>query len=33
MEVPQVEHSFYNVRFGLMMLMPTAVFVGYIPLR
>ncbi len=31
MKVPQVEHSFYNVRFGLMMLMPTAVFVGYIP--
>lgn len=31
MDVPQVEDSFYNVRFGLMMLMPTAVFVGYIP--
>jgi len=31
MDVPQVEHSFYNVRFGLMMLMPTAVFAGYLP--
>ena len=31
MDVPQVERSFYNVRFGLMMLMPAAVFVGYIP--
>ena len=31
MDVPQVDHYFYNVRFGLMMLMPTAVFVGYIP--
>jgi hypothetical protein len=31
MKVPQVEHSYYNVRFGLMMLMPTAVFSGYLP--
>ena len=31
MDVPQVEGSFYNVRFGLMMLMPTAVFIGYLP--
>ena len=31
MDVPQVEDSFYNVRFGLMMLMPTAVFAGYLP--
>jgi glycosyltransferase involved in cell wall biosynthesis/putative flippase GtrA len=29
--VTQVQHYFYNVRFGLMMLMPTAVFVGYLP--
>jgi glycosyltransferase involved in cell wall biosynthesis len=31
MGVPQVQHYSYNVRFGLMMLMPTAVFVGYLP--
>jgi putative flippase GtrA len=30
-DVPQVQNLFYNVRFGLMMLMPTAVFVGYLP--
>ena len=31
MDVPQVEGDFYNVRFGLMMLMPAAVFIGYLP--
>jgi glycosyltransferase involved in cell wall biosynthesis/putative flippase GtrA len=30
--VTQVQHYFSNVRFGLMMLMPTAVFVGYLPI-
>jgi putative flippase GtrA len=31
MEVSQIEHTSYNVRFGLMMLMPTAIFTGYLP--
>jgi glycosyltransferase involved in cell wall biosynthesis/putative flippase GtrA len=31
MGVPQVQHYSYNVRFGLMVLVPTAVFVGYLP--
>lgn len=31
MGVPQVQHFYYNARFGLMMLMPVAVFVGYLP--
>ena len=31
MDVPQIKDNFYNVRFGLMMLMPTAIFVGYLP--
>ena len=30
MDVPQVRHDLYNVRFGLMMLMPTAAFIGYL---
>jgi hypothetical protein len=29
LDVPQITHTFYNVRFGLMMLLPTAIFVGY----
>jgi Glycosyl transferase family 2/Dolichyl-phosphate-mannose-protein mannosyltransferase len=28
--VPQVQHNYYNVRFGLMMLMPVSVFIGYL---
>jgi putative flippase GtrA len=31
MGVPQVQHYYYNVRFGLMMLIPAAVFAGYLP--
>ena len=27
--MPQITHTFYNVRFGLMMLLPTAIFIGY----
>lgn len=30
MDVMQVQHDYYNVRFGLMMLMPTAIFIGYL---
>ena len=30
-DVLQVQHLFYNVRFGLMIIMPAAVFVGYLP--